>query len=95
MDIALKAGDMHDPIIEPAVKMWLSHHLVMALNFLHLSGESLFPFTKSIDDLLSGMVIFMLRGIGLKDAVIRHYVESDCAEGIMEEIFSKDLNLCR
>ena len=68
--------------------MWLSHHLAMAMNFLHLSGESLFPYARSVEDLLSGMVVFMLRGIGLKDAVIRHYVHSDCTDGIIEDIFA-------
>lgn len=87
MDVAEKAGDVYEPIVDTAAKMWLSHHLAMAMNFLHLSGESLFPYTKSIEDLLKGMVVFMLRGIGLKDTVIQHYVESDCAEGIIEEIF--------
>lgn len=92
MNVALKAGNVHDPIIDTGTKLWLSHHLAMAMNFLHLSGESLFPYTKSKDDLVDGMVVFMLRGIGLKDPIIRNYVESNIAEGIMDEIFAMEVN---
>lgn len=88
MNIALQEGDVYEPIVDSAVKMWLSHHLAMAMNFLHLSGEALFPYTKSTEELIDGMVVFILRGIGLKDALIRHYVESDCATGIINEIFA-------
>lgn len=87
MDVALQAGDVYEPIVDTMAKMWLSHHLVMAMNFLHLSGESLFPYTKSKYDIISGMVVFILRGVGLKDEKIREFVESDLADGIIGEIF--------
>lgn len=87
MDVALQAGDVYEPIVDTMAKMWLSHHLVMAMNFLHLSGESLFPYTKSKYDIISGMVVFILRGVGLKDEKIREFVASDLADGIIDEIF--------
>ena len=91
MDVALATGDMHIPIIDTEAKLWLSHHLSMAMNFLHLSGESLFPYTKSLNDLLEGMVVFTLRGIGLKDEVIRQLAETENAERIIDEIFALEL----
>jgi AcrR family transcriptional regulator len=90
MDIALKTGDMYEPIVDTATKMWLSHHLSMAMNFLHLSGESLFPYKKTMGDLINGMVVFMLRGIGLTDETIREHLESECTDDIIEEIFAME-----
>lgn len=86
--IAEKSGDIHEPLVDSAAKMWLSHHLMMAINFLHLSGTSLFPYSRSKEDLISGMVIFILRGIGLKDKIIRHHIEHDLVNGIVDEIFA-------
>ena len=89
--IAEKAGDVYQPLVDSAAKMWLSHHLMMAINFLHLSGESLFPYSKPKEDLINGMVIFILRGIGLKDETIRHSLEQDYVNGIVEEIFGAEM----
>ncbi len=88
---AEKAGDIHEPLIDSEAKMWLSHHLMMAINFLHLSGESLFPYSKTKEDLINGMVIFILRGVGLKDEKIRHFIEHNHINGIVEEIFGEKL----
>lgn len=87
MEVALKAGDIYEPIVDAATKMWLSHHLAMAMNFLHISGELLFPYSKSKDDLIEGMVIFILRGIGLTNRAMKKYARSDVAEGLIDEIF--------
>ncbi|MFV0437632.1 MAG: TetR/AcrR family transcriptional regulator [Desulfopila sp.] len=89
IDVAQDTGDMHMPIIDSAVKMWLTHHLSMAINFLHLSGEFLFPYSSSLDDLHNGIVIFIMRGIGLKDEVIRHYIEQENSKDIIRDIFSQ------
>lgn len=89
--VAEKAGDIYEPLVDSAAKMWLSHHLMMAINFLHLSGESLFPYSKPKKDLIKGMVIFILRGIGIKDETLRHYVEVDFVNGIAEEVFGEKM----
>lgn len=88
MDKAIECGDIYDPIVDTAAKLWLSHHLAMAMNFLHLSGESLFPYPKAIKELLEGVVIFTLRGVGIKDEIIRFHITSGCTEGIIDEIFT-------
>jgi len=90
MKTAEECGDIHEPLVDSAAKMWLSHHLMMAINFLHLSGTSLFPYSKTKEDLISGMVIFILRGIGLKDQAIRHYIERDLVNGLVDEIFTRE-----
>ena len=90
---AENAGDIHAPLVDSVAKMWLSHHLIMAINFLHLSGESLFPYSKTKEDLINGMVIFILRGIGLKDETIRHFIEHNHVNGIVEEIFGEKVEV--
>jgi AcrR family transcriptional regulator len=85
---AQKNGDMYEPLIDSVAKMWLSHHLIMAINFLHLSGESLFPYGGSKRDLILGMVIFILRGTGLKDETIRRHFTVESLEEIVTEIFA-------
>lgn len=84
---AQKNGDMYDPLVDSVAKMWLSHHLVMAINFLHLSGESLFPYGGSKRDLIHGMVVFILRGTGLKDETIRQHFKVENLEETVTEIF--------
>jgi AcrR family transcriptional regulator len=86
---AQQAGDMYEPLSDSVAKMWLSHHLIMAINFLHLSGESLFPYGGSKQELINGMVVFILRGTGLKDRVIRNHLELEDMEGIVRKIFGK------
>lgn len=88
MDVAISAGDIYEPIVDSAAKMWLTHHLAMALNFLHISGESLFPYSQTREELIKGMVIFILRGVGIRNGVIRNFLDSNFADGLLEEIFS-------
>lgn len=85
---AQKTGDMYEPLVDSVAKMWLSHHLMMAINFLHLSGESLFPYEGTKVDLIHGMVVFILRGTGLRDETIRKHFNVDVLEGVVGEIFA-------
>ena len=70
---ALETGDMYQPLVEPTIKMWLFHHLVMAINFLNLSDEVLFPYKGTTNDFIEAMVVFILRGIGLTDAAVKKH----------------------
>ncbi len=88
MDIAIEKGDIYEPIVDTGAKMWLSHHLAMAMNFLHLSGEALFPSQNSLSEQINGMVVFILRGIGLKNKSIGAYLTSECTKSIINEIFA-------
>lgn len=90
IEVALERGELYEPMIGTAVKMWLSHHLLMAVNFLHLSGEPLFPYEGSKMDLISGVVIFILRGVGLKDEIIREHVQPDLMIDKVEKIFNSE-----
>lgn len=88
--VAQERGDMYTSYVDPATKMWLSHHLIMAINFLHMSGESLFPYSKSMQDLMNGLVVFILRGVGIKDEIIQEHLKPDLLEDIVDEIFNPE-----
>ncbi|MBU1168678.1 MAG: TetR/AcrR family transcriptional regulator [Proteobacteria bacterium] len=93
MATAKENGDMYEHLIDPIAKMWLSHHLAMAINFLQLSGETLFPYHGSKNDLIRGIVVFILRGIGLKDSVVRRHAQPDNLQEIGKLIFSPSSGL--
>lgn len=84
-------GDMHKPLVDSIAKMWLSHHLIMAINFLHLSGESLFPYQGTKSELIQAMVVFILRGIGVVDAKIRQHLDVDVLNSLIDEIFDRNI----
>ena len=86
---AQESGAMYEPLVEPTMKMWLFHHLVMAINFLNLSGETLFPYKGTTNEFIESMVIFILRGIGLKDASVNKYRNMN----ILEELQGEESNV--
>lgn len=85
---AQEDGDMYDSLVEPDTKMWLSHHLIMAINLLHLSGESLFPHKKHKEELIQGMVVFILRGIGLSDETVQKYAKLKVLQEVVDDVFA-------
>lgn len=83
---AQETGTMYQPLVEPTIKMWLFHHLVMAINFLHLSGEMLFPYNGKSNDFIEAMVVFILRGIGLTDVSVNNFSKMNILKQLQEEI---------
>jgi AcrR family transcriptional regulator len=84
---AQDTGDMYRPLVEGTSKMWLFHHLAMAINFLNLSGEMLFPYKGSTTDFIEAMVLFILRGIGLTDDAVKKYSKMKISEQVQRELF--------
>lgn len=72
-DDAQKAGDVVESPISPENRTWFVHHLAMALNLCHLSGEAAFDYDVSREELAEQAVMFCLRGIGMTDAAIDEY----------------------
>jgi len=72
-DAAQEAGDVVPNPISPANRMWFVHHLAMAVNLCHLSGEAAFDYDVSREELAEQAVLFCLRGIGMTDAAIDEY----------------------
>jgi AcrR family transcriptional regulator len=78
-----EAGDLVAVPIGNLNRMWFVHHLAMALNFCHLSGEPAFEYEGSKEDLVEQVVLFCLRGIGMTEAAIERYF----LPGRLKEIF--------
>ncbi|RJP31705.1 MAG: TetR/AcrR family transcriptional regulator [Actinobacteria bacterium] len=70
---AEEAGDVAESPIPPTNLMWFVHHLAMALNLCHLSGEAAFDYEVSREELAEQAVLFCLKGIGMTDEAIGEY----------------------
>lgn len=87
---AAENGDMYETLVDPVEKMWFTHHLVMAINFLQLSGGALFSSKGWTQDLIAGIVVFILRGVGLTDAVVQKYTQPRAMDEITSEILDPE-----
>lgn len=74
-EAAQKAGDLVASPIPSTNRIWFVHHLAMALNLCHLSGEATFDYDVSRKELAEQAVLFCLRGIGMTDVAIEEYFE--------------------
>ena len=92
IESAQDAGDMYHPLVEGSLKMWLFHHLAMAINFLSLSGEKIFPYQGTTDDFIEAMVVFILRGIGLTDDAVKKFSKMQISELLHKDIFLTQQN---
>jgi AcrR family transcriptional regulator len=86
-EIATEAGDIVESPISPANRMWFVHHLAMALNLCHLSGEPTFGYDVSREELAKQAVLFCLKGIGMTDAAIREYYKPKELREIVDRLY--------
>lgn len=93
IESAWESGEMYKQLVYPVHKMWFVHHLSMAINLLHTSGEKLFNYEGSLDDLINYMVVFVLRGIGLTDEAVQKYAQNDHLRKLLSEIFHPEEGL--
>jgi len=68
-------------------KMWFVHHLAMAINFLSFSGEKLFPFKGTFNELVEEIIKFALVSIGLTDKTIEKYYKPSALKKRLMEVF--------
>jgi len=74
IEAARAAGDLVDNGIDNKVRMWLSHHIGVALGFLNLPRTPVIDYGVSEEALVDQAVRFCLRGMGLTDRAIEtHY----------------------
>ena len=84
---ALKTGDIKDTKIQSINLMWLSHHLTMALNLCHLSGDPAFEYEGTKEELAFQTASFILRGIGMTEEALSRYVRPDSLEAFFIHIY--------
>jgi AcrR family transcriptional regulator len=74
VEAATKEKSMKRIVLSSENRMWFVHHLAMAINILHFSGDSVFPYDGSREKLVEEVVRYTLMGIGLTDQSIKkHY----------------------
>ncbi len=80
-DKAAEAGDLAHVPIGNVNRMWLVHHLAMALNLCHMSDEPAFEYDCTKQELAEQAILFCLRGIGMTESAIdRHFQVSKLRE---------------
>jgi AcrR family transcriptional regulator len=86
-EAAKSAGDIMPSPTPSTNSMWLVHHLAMALNLCHLSGDPAFEYKGSREELAEQAALFCLRGIGMTDEAIREYFRPGELREILDEVY--------
>lgn len=74
LEAARAAGDVEDGAHAGKAELWFVHHLANTLHLVSLSGGSVVDYGLSREELTASSILFLLRGLGLKEAAIdRHY----------------------
>ncbi len=74
LEAARAAGDMEQGAHAGKAELWFVHHLANTLHLVSLSGGDIVDYGMSQQALTASTVLFLLRGLGLKQAAIdRHY----------------------
>ena len=87
-EAAMGAGDIEESPIPPADRMWFVHHLAMALNLCHLSGDPTFEYDVSREELAEQAVLFCLKGIGMTDEAIQEYFKPKELREIVDRLYA-------
>ena len=71
---ARAAGDREDGAHATRAELWFVHNLANTLHLVSLSGADVVNYGMTREELTASAVLFLLRGLGLKQAAIdRHY----------------------
>ena len=74
LEAARAAGDLEQGAHAGKAELWFVHHLANTLHLVGLSGGHVVDYGMSREELTASTVLFLLRGLGLKEAAIdRHY----------------------
>ena len=74
LEAARAAGDVEEGAHAARAELWFVHHLANTLHLISLSGGNVVDYGMSPAELTTSTVLFLLRGLGLKEAAIeRHY----------------------
>ncbi len=74
LEAARAAGDLEDGAHAGKAELWFVHHLANTLHLVSLSGAKVVDYGRTREELTASAVLFLLRGLGLKEAAIdRHH----------------------
>ena len=86
-EAAMEAGDIEESPISPANRMWFVHHLAMALNLCHLTGEPTFEYDVSREELAEQATLFCLKGMGMTDEAIKEYYNPEELREVLDLLY--------
>ena len=70
LEAARTAGDLEDGAHAGKAELWFIHHLANTLHLISLSGADAVNYGMTREELTASTVLFLLRGIGLKETAI-------------------------
>jgi TetR/AcrR family transcriptional regulator, transcriptional repressor of aconitase len=70
IEAAAAAGDLSPDFIDATNRFWFGHHLAAMLAFVFLPGRAAIAYQGTLAALVEEASWFILRGIGLKEAII-------------------------
>jgi len=73
VEAAIKEKSVKRVNLSSENRMWFVHHLAMAVNILHFSGEAVFHYDVSREKLTEEVIRFTLMGIGMTEQSIKKY----------------------
>jgi AcrR family transcriptional regulator len=85
LEAARSAGDLVDGAHAGKAELWFVHHLANTLHLISLSGADVVDYGMTREELTISAVLFLLRGLGLKEAAI----ERDYDPGKLNSIISQ------
>lgn len=85
-EAAVAAGDFLPCPESARNRMWFVHHLAMAINLCHLSGEPAFEYEGTREELVEQAVLFCLRGGGMTPEAIDKYYQPRELRALREQI---------
>lgn len=87
IEVATEEGDIISMTTPAANRIWLTHHLAMALNLCHISGEPAFAYQGTTEELAEQAITFCLRGIGMTEKAIARNYDRKKLEAFRKRVF--------
>ncbi len=82
---ARAAGDVEKGAHAEKAELWFVHHLANTLHLVGLSGGDVIDYGMSREELTASAVLFLLRGLGLKQAAVDRYYDPGMLNGVIAQ----------
>lgn len=85
---ALKSGDLEIKTSDPR-ELWVAYELMVGASLFHLTGPKLLPQLHGNEEVyLESVTLFILRGLGLKEAAIKKYFKPKAWTAEVQELLN-------